>query len=131
MADVRHHPTNLGNASLVARHVRERAHLVACAADAIVVMERKVGTFSSSEAPRVDGSTVLINWQRAVVDVATGFGVVAWIERICNCVLLPAIVAKTIEIIVMDPCWLSVLTITAPTAIYVVAIINVDASRCC
>jgi hypothetical protein len=54
VADLRHFATHLWDAGLVAGHVWKCAHLIADGADTVVVVERKVGAFSTPEAPGID-----------------------------------------------------------------------------
>jgi hypothetical protein len=84
MADCRHFAAHLWNTSLVTGRSFEPAHLVTRTANAVVVVEREVGTLSAPEAPGVDSSTVFTQWQGAIVDVSASFGVEASSEGICN-----------------------------------------------
>jgi hypothetical protein len=84
VADLRHFTAHLWNTSFVAGRILQRAHLITRTANAVVVVEREVGTLSAPETPGVDSSTVFTQWQGAVVDVSASFGVEASSEGICN-----------------------------------------------
>jgi hypothetical protein len=130
MIDFRHVTAHLGYTGLVAGHVWECTHLVTNTTNAIVIVEREVGTLATPEAPRIDASAVFIQWQWAIIDVPACLCVEARSEWIGCWALLPTIIAVAREIVVVTPCGFEVLTPTVLPAIHVDAIINVHASWC-